>query len=64
MFEKVPIQARPRATVSFMNDEDNNITMETREGEHTVSPDSLIRLRDLLNRWYEVRQKSVEDYKA
>lgn len=64
MFEKVPIQARPRATVSFMNDEDNNITMETREGEHAVSPDSLIRLRDMLNRWYEVRQKSVEDYKA
>lgn len=64
MFEKVPIQARPRATVSFMNDDDNNITMETKDGEHAVSPDSLMRLRDMLNKWYDVRQKTAEEYKA
>lgn len=64
MFEKIPLQGRPRCNMAFLMDGSGNITVELNDGEHAINDDSLLRLKAMLDKWDAQRRKNAEEYKA
>ena len=63
MFEKIPIQGRPRCNLAFIMDGEGSVTVELTDGEHAINEDSLLRLKAMLDRWDAQRKKNAEAYK-
>lgn len=64
MFEKIPMQGRPRCNLAFLMDSEGNVTVELNDGEHAVNDESLLRLKAMLDRWDEQRRKNAEEYRS